>query len=171
MLTQGLSPEEPVRSGSDLEVSEWKPPIGILQLKLTRLPGGKIRTIELGVIKQGEPVNGKINYKFCRFASIFHSSDGTNYNVLNREDDDESLGLSGKYTKGGLSVEYKNLITQDEMVEFLKGFNPTALHQLFNTLSDIKSPYFINDHNKLMLTSSVQRVIEDSSHPHHNHRH
>jgi hypothetical protein len=148
------------------EKGEWKPPIGILTLKLTYMPNGKLKIEELGVITGEEVVQGKKVYKFCRVASLF-------YTLLKKLPDsraeiskpynDDTLDKSGKYSKDdGSRIEYKYLYSQDDMIEFVEKLNLYNCNKLLELLRDKYTVLKMDEHNKLILISSLEIVINKS---------
>ena len=148
------------------ESVEWKPPIGILTLKSTYMPNGKLKIEELGVITGEEVVQGKQVYKFCRVASLF-------YTLLKKLPDsraeiskpynDDTLDKSGKYSKDdGSRIEYKYLYSQDDMIEFVEKLNLYNCNKLLELLRDKYTVLKMDDHNKLILVSSLEIVINKS---------
>ncbi len=148
------------------ESVEWKPPIGILTLKSTYVPYGKLRTVELGVITGEEVVQGKKVYKFCRVASLFYTllkKEPDSRAEISKPFDDDTLDESGKYLKDdGSRIEYKYLYSQDDMIKFVEKLNLYNCNKLLELLRDKYTVLKMDEHNKLILISSLEIVINES---------
>lgn len=139
------------------EKVEWKPPIGILLLKLTYSRNNALITTEIGIMTEVKIVEGKQVFNFCRLATVFGT--GKESSAGMRFFEDTTLNKDDKYSNpDGTVIKYKYPLRENDMILFVIGLKLYDRNKLkLALLTEQEIPY-ISDSNRNLLVASINIV-------------